>query len=87
MLKNYLKVALRNILRTKTFSLINITGLAIGMAGTLMILMYVANELSYENFHKKHKQIYRISVEFGEKGKAMDFAGAMPALGPALVEE
>jgi len=87
MLKNYLKVALRNVLRTKIFSLINITGLAIGMAGTLMILMYVANELSYENFHKKHKQIYRISVEFGEKGKAMDFAGAMPALGPALVEE
>jgi len=87
MLKNYLKVALRNVLRTKIFSLINITGLAIGMAGTLMILMYVANELSYENFHKQHKQIYRISVEYGEKGKTMDFAGAMPALGPSLVEE
>jgi len=74
-------------LRTKIFSLINITGLAIGIAGTLMILMYVANELSYENFHQKHKQIYRVSVEFGEKGKTMKFAGAMPALGPALVEE
>ena len=87
MLKNYLKVALRNILKTKVFSLINITGLAIGMAATLMILMYVANELSYENFHQKHKQIYRVSVEFGEKGKTMKFAGAMPALGPALTAE
>jgi putative ABC transport system permease protein len=87
MLKNYLKVALRNISRTKVFSLINITGLAIGMAGTLMILMYVANELSYENFHQNRKQIYRVSVEFGEKGKTMKFAGAMPELGPALTAE
>lgn len=87
MLKNYLKVALRNIFRTKVFSLVNITGLAIGMAGTLMILMYVANELSYENFHQNRKQIFRVSVEFGEKGKTMKFAGVMPALGPALTEE
>jgi putative ABC transport system permease protein len=87
MLKSYLKVALRNISRTKLFSLINITGLAIGIAGTLMILMYVANELSYENFHKNRKQIYRVSVEFGEKGSTMKFPGAMPALAPALLEE
>lgn len=87
MLKNYLKVALRNLSRTKVFSLINITGLAIGMAGTLMILMYVTNELSYENFHKNRKQIYRVSVEFGEKDNTMRFAAAMPALAPALVEE
>jgi len=87
MLKNYLKVALRNLSRTKIFSLINITGLAIGMAGTLMILMYVTNELSYENFHKNRKQIYRVSVEFGEKDNTMRFAAVMPALAPALVEE
>lgn len=87
MLRNYLKVGLRNLRRTTFFSLINITGLAIGMAGTLMILMYVANELSYENFHKNRKQIYRLSVEFGEKGNTMKFAGAMPALAPAAIEE
>ena len=87
MLKSYLKVALRNLSRTKVFSLINITGLAIGMAGTLMILMYVTNELSYENFHKNRKQIYRVSVEFGEKDNTMRFAAVMPALAPALVEE
>ena len=87
MFKNYIKVALRNILKTKFFSLINIAGLAIGMAVTLMILMYVTNELSYENFHKNRKQIYRVTVAFGEEYSKMRFAGAMPALGPALIEE
>jgi putative ABC transport system permease protein len=87
MFKNYIKVAFRNILKTKFFSLINIAGLAIGIAVTLMILMYVTNELSYENFHKKRKQIYRISVAFGQEHSMMRFAGAMPALGPALIEE
>ncbi|MCK4494802.1 MAG: ABC transporter permease, partial [Candidatus Aminicenantes bacterium] len=87
MFKNYIKVAFRNIMRTKLFSLINITGLAIGMAATLMILMYVSNELSYENFHKNRKQIYRVSVDFGDKNNKMRFAGAMPALGPAVIKE
>jgi len=86
MFKNYIKTAVRNLFRTKVFSLINIVGLAIGMAGTLLILMYVTNELSFENFHKNRKHIYRVSVEFGEEGSRMNFAGAMPALGPALVE-
>ncbi len=86
MFKNYVKTAVRNIFRTKAFSLINIIGLAIGMAGTLMILMYITSELSFENFHKNRKHIYRIAVEFGLEGSKMRFAGAMPALGPALVE-
>lgn len=87
MFKNYIKIAFRNISRTKVFSFINIIGLAIGMTGTLMILMYIANELSYENFHENRDQIFRVSVEFGDKNNRMRFAGAMPALGPALVEE
>lgn len=87
MLKNYIKIAFRNISRTKVFSFINIIGLAIGMTGTLMILMYIANELSYENFHKNRNQIFRVSVDFGDRSNTMRFAGAMPALGPALVEE
>lgn len=56
------------------------------MAGTLMILMYITSELSFENFHKNRKHIYRVAVEFGDEGSKMRFAGAMPALGPALVE-
>ena len=86
MFKNYVKTAVRNIFRTKVFSLINIFGLAIGMAGTLLILMYITSELSFENFHKNRNHIYRVAVEFGNEGSKMRFAGAMPALGPALVE-
>ena len=86
MFKNYVKTAVRNIFRTKVFSLINILGLAIGMAGTLLILMYITSELSFENFHKNRKHIYRVNVEFGDEGSKMTFAGAMQALGPALVE-
>lgn len=59
-------------------------GLAIGMAVCLLMLMYVVNEISYEDFHQKKNRIYRIAVEWGtEKGK-MKFAGSMPALAPAL---
>ena len=61
MIKNYLKVAFRNILRHKVYSLINIFGLAIGMALCLLILVYVQDELSYDGFHEKADRIYRIA--------------------------
>lgn len=86
MLKNYIKIGTRNLFRTRVFSFINVTGLAIGIAGTFMILVYVANELNYENFHRNRKRIYRASVEFGDKNNSMHFAGAMPALAPALLD-
>jgi putative ABC transport system permease protein len=52
MLKNYLKIAYRNLLKNKVFSLINILGLAIGMTACLLILQYVSFEMSYDNFRK-----------------------------------
>jgi len=61
MIKNYLKVAFRNILRHKVYSLINIFGLAIGMALCLLILVYVQDELSYDGFHEKADRVYRIA--------------------------
>ena len=61
MIRNYLKVAFRNILRHKVYSLINIFGLAIGMALCLLILVYVQDELSYDGFHEKADRIYRIA--------------------------
>ncbi len=60
MLTNYLKIAFRNLLKNKIFSLINIFGLAIGMAACLLILQYVRFELSYDDFHEKAEQIYRV---------------------------
>ena len=68
MLKNYFKIALRNILKNKAFSLINISGLSIGMAGCILVLLYVSHEFSYDKFHPNLKNIYRINadIHFGQ---------------------
>ena len=60
MFKNYLKVALRNLMRHRMCSIINVLGLAVGMACCLLILVFVQYELSYDRFHKKGDQIYRV---------------------------
>ena len=58
MIKNYLKIAFRNLLRNKAFSIINISGLAIGMASAILILLWIKNEVSYDQFHEKKQRIY-----------------------------
>ena len=60
MLKNYFIVAWRNIIRNKTFSLIKVIGLSIGLMVCMLILLYTKDELSYDQFHKNKAQIYRI---------------------------
>jgi putative ABC transport system permease protein len=62
MLQNYFKIAFRNIVRHKAFAAINIAGLAIGMACSIFILLWVQNELSYDKFHKNADHIYRLSA-------------------------
>src|ERR1700712_842347 len=78
MFKNYLKIALRNILRHKAFSFINIVGLAIGMASSILIMLWVQNELSYDRFHARSKNIYRVIVDASGFRAAVNPAG-MPA--------
>jgi len=58
MLKNFFKVAWRNMLRSKGFTLINITGLIVGMASAILILLWIQNEVSYDQFHEKKDRIY-----------------------------
>jgi len=60
MFVNYLKIAFRNIKKHKGFSFINVAGLAIGMACSIFIFMYVLDDLSYDKFHKKARQIHRL---------------------------
>ncbi|MFC2160066.1 ABC transporter permease [Acidobacteriota bacterium] len=72
MLKNYLKIALRNIKKSKTYSFINILGLAIGMACCILIFFYVQDELSYDRYHEKADRIYRV-VDSGEAPGRMSF--------------
>ncbi|HEX2967643.1 MAG TPA: ABC transporter permease [Bacteroidales bacterium] len=84
MLDNYLKRAFNYLIAKRSYSLINIIGLTLGISAGLLILVYVVNELSYEKVHKNRKSIYRVAVEFGTDESKMKFAGAMPALAPAI---
>ena len=86
MLKNYLKIALRNLQRHKGYSFINIAGLAVGIACCALILLYVRHELSYDRAYEKADRIYRIvSEERSEDGVWMGARSPVP-LGPALKE-
>jgi ABC-type antimicrobial peptide transport system permease subunit len=58
MLKNYIKIAWRNLLKNKGFTFINIAGLAIGMASAALILLWIQNEVSYDRFHEKADRLY-----------------------------
>ena len=69
MIKNYFKIAWRNISRHKGYSAINILGLAIGIAACVLILQYVIFELSYENFHTNKDRIYRVKQDRYDNGK------------------
>lgn len=87
MLKNYVMVAIRNLRRHKFFSLINISGLAVGMTACLLMLMFVVSEVSYDNFHTHLDRIFRITAEWGEAGNTRRFAASVPGAVPALQTE
>lgn len=86
MLKNYIIIALRNIKKHKGFSFINISGLAIGMACCLLILLYIRDELSYDRYHEKSARIYRILSFSTIGGVTRRFAISPAALAPAVTE-
>src|ERR1700754_1219506 len=88
MIKNYFKTAWRNLTRNRTFSTINIAGLAIGMAVCLLILQYVSFELSYDQFHKNAPDIYRVVNDRYQNGKLIQH-GTMTysAIGKALQDD
>ena len=88
MVKNYLKVAFRNILKSKIFSIVNILGLAIGTAAFLLILEYVKFELSYDKFLPESSNIYRVSLAQYLNGDLMtESAENYPAVGPAMLAD
>src|SRR5690242_13853491 len=60
MFKNYFKIALRNLQRNKVYSFINIAGLSMGLACAMLIILYVKDEVSFDQFHKNVNHIYRI---------------------------
>ncbi|MGA9407671.1 MAG: ABC transporter permease, partial [Bacteroidota bacterium] len=86
MLGNYIKIALRNILRQRIYSFINILGLAIGIACCILILLFVRYELSYDTFNKNSDRIYRVTREwFNQDGTSnLHLARVAPPIGPLL---
>jgi putative ABC transport system permease protein len=87
MIKNYFKTAWRNLWKNKTYSFINITGLAIGMAACILILLFVFYERSFDNFHKKN--IYRLNEvqKFEGMVSSQKVALSMFPMGPTLKED
>ena len=67
LIKNYYKVSMRNILRHKTFSLLNISGLGVGLASCLLILVFIHHELSYDTYNAKYHRTYRVLQHFGDE--------------------
>ncbi|MCU0324599.1 MAG: ABC transporter permease [Spirosomaceae bacterium] len=84
MIRNYLKIAFRNLQRNKVYSAINIGGLAIGMATCLLITLYVLDEISYDRYHQKADRIYRIDFDVKFGGQDRSFATVSDGMGAAL---
>ncbi|HMB90194.1 MAG TPA: ABC transporter permease, partial [Rhodothermales bacterium] len=87
MIKNYIKIALRNLVRQKGYAFINVFGLAVGMACCLLILLFVQKERSYDRFHKHADRIYRLAYSAESGGTLTDWAYSGAPWGPALAEE
>ena len=88
MVRNYSKIAFRNLLRYKGFSFINIFGLATGIACSLLIFLFVRDEVSYDRFNADAVNIYRVVKDFvNDDGNRLPDATTPPALAPALQKE
>ncbi len=84
MIRNYLKVAFRNLLRNRFFSIINISGLAVGMASAILILLWIQNEMSYDRFHEKGDRIYQAWNRSVFDGKLQSWSTTPKILAPTL---
>jgi len=87
MWSNYLKISFRNLWKNKSFTLINIAGLAIGLAVSFSILLYVVNEISYDRFNEKSDRIYRFAASMDFEDRHFEIAEMPIPFGPALAEE
>src|SRR4051812_2844484 len=88
MLKSYLTVAFRNILKSKVFSAINVLGLGIGLAACLLIFQFVSFELSYDTFNNKLDRTYRVTNDRFQNGKLIQHGTIMyPTIGPTMAKD
>lgn len=87
MWKNYLKIAYRNVLKSKVYSGINILGLSLGMAASILILIYIVDELSYDKFHPNAELIYRVGMQGSMNGNEFDMPFSPAPMAQAIKDE
>ena len=88
MLSSYLKIAVRNLIKRKAFSVINIVGLAVGIACCLSLFLYIQDEISYDRHHPHASDLYRITTQFHSKeGIPEHVASASPPIAAGMVDE
>ncbi len=87
MIRNYFKIALRNLLKNRLHSLINIGGLAVGLATFLIILLFVRDELSYDRFNEKADRMVRVVFKADIDGGKVNEANVMPPTAQVLLND
>lgn len=87
MLRNYLKIAWRNLMKNKTFSFINVFGLAIGLTCCMLITLYIHNELSYDSYHKNISRLYQLGTSFVKNGKEEHMANTPAPMAKTMQQE
>lgn len=87
MIRNYIKIAWRNLLKRKGYSLINILGLSTGMAVCLLIVLFIGDELSFDRFHEKGSNIYRMVVQRQYPGRTTSYAVIPQSYAKAVKQE
>ena len=86
--RNYLKIAIRNLIKQKAYTFINLAGLAIGIASAILIFTYVLDELSYDRYHEEADRIYRLVREIQFQNQSpLHLAGTSTAIGPTFAKE
>ncbi|MBT4333570.1 MAG: FtsX-like permease family protein [Candidatus Cloacimonetes bacterium] len=84
MFKNYIKIAYRNILKQKTYSAINIFGLALGLTACILVGLYIYQDFNYDNYHANGENIYRVSIEMVTPDDTFNFAQTPAPVAPSL---
>lgn len=87
MIRNYITTAIRNLLKHKGYSLVNVIGLALGLAGCILMLLYIRYETSYDDFHLKKDRLYRLEANFLFDGSENKFTTTPSAWGPVLLAD
>jgi putative ABC transport system permease protein len=87
MIKNYLRTAWRNMKRQKGYSVINIAGLALGLASAILIVFYIQHETGYDRFHENAERIFRVVVDATLNQNRVVVPAAQPGLGPTLAKD